>query len=75
MKTLKDKRRYCYETSICKTKNVRSGSCKKIYREEDLKQAIKDLKKCVKNYNIPSDPLLKLDIEDDIDKIMGVWEE
>ena len=44
--------------------------CKKMFDDYNRK-----LKECVKNYNIPSDPLLKLDIEDDIDKIMGVWEE
>ena len=38
--------------------------CKKMFDNYTEK-----LKECVKNYNIPSDPLLKLDIEDDIDKL------
>jgi len=76
MKTLKDKKRWAYETSICKTKSVKSGSCKKIYREEDLKQAIKEIKDklFIKTKKgkivIPACKIIPT-----IDKIMGVWEE
>ena len=60
MKTLKE----ISKTGIPDTKWCSEEDVKKMFDNYTEK-----LKECVKNYNIPSDPLLKLDIEDDIDKL------
>jgi len=58
---------YCHNKTLCpkcEAKLQTLQECKKMFEDYNKK-----LKKCVKNYNIPSDPLLKLDIKDDIDKL------